>query len=116
MKFLDNVITVSTARLVIVRIETDALRDIVTDGKITLCAGVSKALTTQVKADDLVKYVSKGNHPNLTQTEYGCKKLLDLLDGVKDWVGAKPVWCKIKNNLKLFRLSFVTGARLKASC
>ncbi|MCV6783175.1 DHHA1 domain-containing protein, partial [Neisseria meningitidis] len=68
----------------------------VNDGKVSLCAGVSKPLTGKVKAGDLVKFAAEqvggkgGGRPDLAQaggTDAG--KLPAVLDSVKDWVGAK---------------------------
>ena len=114
-KLLDNAHTVGAAKLVAAQIEADAgaLRDIVTDltgkgdnivvllaavndGKIALCAGVSKAMTTKVKAGDLVKHAAEqvggkgGGRPDLAQAGgTNVAKLPEVLNGVKDWVGAK---------------------------
>ncbi len=105
------------AKLVAAQIEADAaaLREIVTDltgksdnavillaavndGKVSLCAGVSKALTGKVKACDLVNFAAEqvggkgGGRPDLAQAggTDACK-LPAVLDSVKDWVGAKLV-------------------------
>ena len=112
---MDNAQTVGAARLVAAKIEADAgaLRDIVTDltgkgdniivllaavndGKIALCAGVSKAMTAKVKAGDLVKHVAEqvggkgGGRPDLAQAGGSdVEKLPAMIDSVKDWVGAK---------------------------
>ncbi|KLT72234.1 alanyl-tRNA synthetase [Neisseria arctica] len=114
-KLLDNAKDLGTARLVVAQIDAEAaaLRDIVTDltgksdqavvllaavndGKVSLCSGVSKPLTTQVKAGDLVKFVAEqiggkgGGRPDLAQaggTEVG--KLTEALDGVEGWVSSK---------------------------
>lgn len=116
-KLLDNAKDLGAAKLVAAQIEADAaaLREIVTDltgksdnavillaavndGKVSLCAGVSKALTGKVKAGDLVKFAAEqvggkgGGRPDLAQaggTDAG--KLPAVLDSVKDWVGAKLV-------------------------
>lgn len=116
-KLLDDVKDLGAAKLVAAQIEADAaaLREIVTDltgksdnavillaavndGKVSLCAGVSKALTGKVKAGDLVKFAAEqvggkgGGRPDLAQaggTDAG--KLPAVLDSVKDWVGAKLV-------------------------
>lgn len=116
-KLLDDAKDLGTAKLVAAQIEADAaaLREIVTDltgksdnavillaavndGKVSLCAGVSKALTGKVKAGDLVKFAAEqvggkgGGRPDLAQaggTDAG--KLPAVLDSVKDWVGAKLV-------------------------
>ncbi|HHY5227349.1 TPA: alanine--tRNA ligase [Neisseria meningitidis] len=114
-KLLDDAKDLGSAKLVAAQIEADAaaLREIVTDltgksdnavillaavndGKVSLCAGVSKALTGKVKAGDLVKFAAEqvggkgGGRPDLAQaggTDAG--KLPAVLDSVKDWVGAK---------------------------
>ncbi|KER39227.1 alanine--tRNA ligase [Neisseria meningitidis] len=116
-KLLDDAKDLGAAKLVAAQIEADAaaLREIVTDltgkseqaivllaavndGKVSLCAGVSKALTGKVKAGDLVKFAAEqvggkgGGRPDLAQaggTDTG--KLPAVLDSVKDWVGAKLV-------------------------
>lgn len=114
-KLLDDAKDLGAAKLVAAQIEADAaaLREIVTDltgksdnavillaavndGKVSLCAGVSKPLTGKVKAGDLVKFAAEqvggkgGGRPDLAQaggTDAG--KLPAVLDSVKDWVGAK---------------------------
>lgn len=116
-KLLDDAKDLGAAKLVAAQIEADAaaLREIVTDltgksdnavillaavndGKVSLCAGVSKALTGKVKAGDLVKFAAEqvggkgGGRPDLAQaggTDAG--KLPAVLDSVKDCVGAKLV-------------------------
>ena len=114
-KLLDNVKDLGAAKLVAAQIEADAaaLREIVTDltgksdnavillaavndGKVSLCAGVSKALTGKVKAGDLVKFAAEqvggkgGGRPDLAQAGGSdVEKLPAVLDSVKDWVGAK---------------------------
>ncbi|RKV65834.1 MAG: alanine--tRNA ligase, partial [Neisseria sp.] len=114
-KLLDNAKDLGAAKLVAAQIEADAaaLREIVTDltgksdnavillaavndGKVSLCAGVSKALTGKVKAGDLVKFAAEqvggkgGGRPDLAQAGgTDVEKLPAVLDGVKDWVGAK---------------------------
>ena len=114
-KLLDNAKDLGTAKLVAAQIEADAaaLREIVTDltgkseqaivllaavndGKVSLCAGVSKPLTGKVKAGDLVKFAAEqvggkgGGRPDLAQAGGSdVEKLPAVLDGVKDWVGAK---------------------------
>lgn len=116
-KLLDDAKDLGSAKLVAAQIEADAaaLREIVTDltgkseqaivllaavndGKVSLCAGVSKPLTGKVKAGDLVKFAAEqvggkgGGRPDLAQaggTDAG--KLPAVLDSVKDWVGAKLV-------------------------
>jgi len=114
-KLLDNAKDLGAAKLVAAQIEADAaaLREIVTDltgksdnavillaavndGKVSLCAGVSKPLTNKVKAGDLVKFAAEqvggkgGGRPDLAQAGgTDVAKLPEMLDGVKDWVGAK---------------------------
>ena len=114
-KLLDNAKDLGAAKLVAAQIEADAaaLREIVTDltgksdnavillaavndGKVSLCAGVSKPLTNKVKAGDLVKFAAEqvggkgGGRPDLAQAGgTDAAKLPAVLDGVKDWVGAK---------------------------
>ena len=114
-KLLDNAKDLGAAKLVAAQIEADAaaLREIVTDltgksdnavillaavndGKVSLCAGVSKALTAKVKAGDLVKFAAEqvggkgGGRPDLAQAGGSdVEKLPAMIDSVKDWVGAK---------------------------
>ncbi|HEZ4938876.1 TPA: alanine--tRNA ligase [Neisseria meningitidis] len=114
-KLLDDAKDLGSAKLVAAQIEADAaaLREIVTDltgkseqaivllaavndGKVSLCAGVSKPLTGKVKAGDLVKFAAEqvggkgGGRPDLAQAGGSdVEKLPEVLDGVKDWVGAK---------------------------
>ena len=114
-KLLDNAKDLGAAKLVAAQIEADAaaLREIVTDltgkseqaivllaavndGKVSLCAGVSKALTGKVKAGDLVKFAAEqvggkgGGRPDLAQAGGSdVEKLPAMIDSVKDWVGAK---------------------------
>lgn len=114
-KLLDNAKDLGAAKLVAAQIEADAaaLREIVTDltgksdnavillaavndGKVSLCAGVSKALTGKVKAGDLVKFAAEqvggkgGGRPDLAQAGgTDVEKLSAVLGGVKDWVSAK---------------------------
>ena len=114
-KLLDNAKDLGAAKLVAAQIEADAaaLREIVTDltgksdnavillaavndGKVSLCAGVSKALTGKVKAGDLVKFAAEqvggkgGGRPDLAQAGgTDAAKLPAVLGGVKDWVNAK---------------------------
>ena len=114
-KLLDNAKDLGAAKLVAAQIEADAaaLREIVTDltgksdnavillaavndGKVSLCAGVSKPLTNKVKAGDLVKFAAEqvggkgGGRPDLAQAGGSdVEKLPAVLDSVKDWVGAK---------------------------
>ncbi len=114
-KLLDNAKDLGAAKLVAAQIEADAaaLREIVTDltgksdnavillaavndGKVSLCAGVSKALTGKVKAGDLVKFAAEqvggkgGGRPDLAQaggTDAG--KLPEMLASAEEWVKAK---------------------------
>ena len=114
-KLLDNAKDLGAAKLVAAQIEADAaaLREIVTDltgksdnavillaavndGKVSLCAGVSKPLTNKVKAGDLVKFAAEqvggkgGGRPDLAQAGgTDVEKLPAVLEGVKDWVSAK---------------------------
>ena len=114
-KLLDDAKDLGSAKLVAAQIEADAaaLREIVTDltgkseqaivllaavndGKVSLCAGVSKPLTAKVKAGDLVKFVAEqvggkgGGRPDLAQAGGSdVEKLPAMIDSVKDWVGAK---------------------------
>ena len=113
-KLLDNAVDLGAAKLVVAQIDAEAgaLRDITTDltgkadnavvllaavndGKVSLCAGVSKPLTAKVKAGDLVKFVAEqvggkgGGRPDLAQaggTDAG--KLADALASVEGWVKA----------------------------
>ncbi len=114
-KLLDNAKDLGSAKLVAAQIEADAaaLREIVTDltgkseqaivllaavndGKVSLCAGVSKPLTAKVKAGDLVKFAAEqvggkgGGRPDLAQAGGSdVEKLPAMIDSVKDWVVAK---------------------------
>ena len=114
-KLLDDAKDLGSAKLVAAQIEADAaaLREIVTDltgkseqaivllaavndGKVSLCAGVSKPLTGKVKAGDLVKFAAEqvggkgGGRPDLAQAGgTDVAKLPEVLNSVKDWVGAK---------------------------
>ena len=114
-KLLDDAKDLGAAKLVAAQIEADAaaLREIVTDltgkseqaivllaavndGKVSLCAGVSKPLTAKVKAGDLVKFAAEqvggkgGGRPDLAQAGGSdVEKLPAMIDSVKDWVGAK---------------------------
>ena len=114
-KLLDDAKDLGAAKLVAAQIEADAaaLREIVTDltgkseqaivllaavndGKVFLCAGVSKPLTGKVKAGDLVKFAAEqvggkgGGRPDLAQAGGSdVEKLPAMIDSVKDWVGAK---------------------------
>ena len=114
-KLLDDAKDLGSAKLVAAQIEADAaaLREIVTDltgkseqaivllaavndGKVSLCAGVSKPLTNKVKAGDLVKFAAEqvggkgGGRPDLAQAGGSdVEKLPAMIDSVKDWVGTK---------------------------
>ena len=114
-KLLDDAKDLGAAKLVAAQIEADAaaLREIVTDltgkseqaivllaavndGKVSLCAGVSKPLTNKVKAGDLVKFAAEqvggkgGGRPDLAQAGGSdAEKLPAMIESVKDWVGAK---------------------------
>ena len=114
-KLLDNVKDLGAAKLVAAQIEADAaaLREIVTDltgksdnavillaavndGKVSLCAGVSKALTGKVKAGDLVKFAAEqvggkgGGRPDLAQAGgTDAAKLPEMLGSVEGWVREK---------------------------
>ena len=114
-KLLDDAKDLGSAKLVASQIEADAatLREIVTDltgkseqaivllaavndGKVSLCAGVSKPLTAKVKAGDLVKFAAEqvggkgGGRPDLAQAGGSdVEKLPAMIESVKDWVGAK---------------------------
>ena len=114
-KLLDDAKDLGAAKLVAAQIEADAaaLREIVTDltgkseqaivllaavndGKVSLCAGVSKPLTGKVKAGDLVKFAAEqvggkgGGRPDLAQAGgTDADKLPEMLVSVEGWVGAK---------------------------
>lgn len=114
-KLLDDAKDLGSAKLVAAQIEADAaaLREIVTDltgkseqaivllaavneGKVSLCAGVSKALTGKVKAGDLVKFAAEqvggkgGGRPDLAQAGgTDADKLLEMLASSEEWVKAK---------------------------
>ena len=114
-KLLDNAKDLGAAKLVAAQIEADAaaLREIVTDltgksdnavilltavndGKVSLCAGVSKPLTNKVKAGDLVKFAAEqvggkgGGRPDLAQAGgTDAAKLSEALDNVERWVKEK---------------------------
>ena len=114
-KLLDNAKDLGAAKLVAVQIEADAaaLREIVTDltgkseqaivllaavndGKVSLCAGVSKPLTGKVKAGDLVKFAAEqvggkgGGRPDLAQAGgTDADKLPEMLGSVEGWVKEK---------------------------
>ena len=114
-KLLDDAKDLGSAKLVAAQIEADAaaLREIVTDltgkseqaivllaavneGKVSLCAGVSKPLTGKVKAGDLVKFAAEqvggkgGGRPDLAQAGgTDADKLPEMLGTVEDWVTNK---------------------------
>ena len=114
-KLLDNAKDLGSAKLVAAQIEADAaaLREIVTDltgkseqaivllaavndGKVSLCAGVSKPLTGKVKAGDLVKFAAEqvggkgGGRPDLAQAGgTDAAKLPEMLVSVEGWVKEK---------------------------
>ena len=114
-KLLDDAKDLGAAKLVAAQIEADAaaLREIVTDltgkseqaivllaavndGKVSLCAGVSKPLTGKVKAGDLVKFAAEqvggkgGGRPDLAQAGgTDADKLPEMLVSVEGWVKAK---------------------------
>ena len=114
-KLLDNAQTIGTASLVVAQMDTDAaaLRDIVTDltgksdkavvllatvnnGKIALCAGVSKPLTNKIKAGDLVKFAAEqvggkgGGRPDLAQAGgVDTDKLPEMLASISQWLQEK---------------------------
>ena len=116
-KLLDNAKDLGAAKLVAAQIEADAaaLREIVTDltgksdnavillaavndGKVSLCAGVSKPLTNKVKAGDLVKFAAEqvggkgGGRPDLAQAGgTDAVKLPEMLGSVEGWVSRKLV-------------------------
>ena len=116
-KLLDNAKDLGAAKLVAAQIEADAaaLREIVTDltgksdnavillaavndGKVSLCAGVSKPLTNKVKAGDLVKFAAEqvggkgGGRPDLAQAGgTDTDKLPKMLVSVEAWVSGKLV-------------------------
>ena len=114
-KLLDNAKDLGAAKLVAAQIEADAaaLREIVTDltgkseqaivllaavndGKVSLCAGVSKPLTAKVKAGDLVKFAAEqvggkgGGRPDLAQAGgTDTDKLPEMLISIENWVSEK---------------------------
>ena len=114
-KLLDDAKDLGSAKLVAAQIEADAaaLREIVTDltgkseqaivllaavneGKVSLCAGVSKPLTGKVKAGDLVKFAAEqvggkgGGRPDLAQAGgTDAEKLPEALNNVARWVKEK---------------------------
>ncbi len=113
-RLLDNAKDLGAAKLVAAQIEADAaaLREIVTDltgksdnavillaavndGKVSLCAGVSKPLTNKVKAGDLVKFAAEqvggkgGGRPDLAQAGgTDAAKLPEMLGSVEGWVSS----------------------------
>ena len=113
-KLLDKAKDLGVASLVVAQMEAEAgaLREIVSDltgksdkavvllaavndGKIALCAGVSKPLTQKVKAGDLVKWAAEqvggkgGGRPDLAQAGgTDVAKLPEVLQGVEDWLQA----------------------------
>lgn len=114
-KLLDNAKDLGAAKLVAAQIEADAaaLREIVTDltgksdnavillaavndGKVSLCAGVSKALTGKVKAGDLVKFAAEqvggkgGGRPDLAQAGgTDTSQVGTMLNSAEGWVREK---------------------------
>ena len=114
-KLLDDAKDLGSAKLVAAQIEADAaaLREIVTDltgkseqaivllaavndGKVSLCAGISKPLTGKVKAGDLVKFAAEqvggkgGGRPDLAQAGgTDADKLPEMLVSVEGWVKEK---------------------------
>ena len=116
-KLLDNAKDLGAAKLVAAQIEADAaaLREIVTDltgksdnavillaavndGKVSLCAGVSKPLTNKVKAGDLVKFAAEqvggkgGGRPDLAQAGgTDADKLPEMLVSIENWVNEKLI-------------------------
>ena len=116
-KLLDDAKDLGSAKLVAAQIEADAaaLREIVTDltgkseqaivllaavndGKVSLCAGVSKPLTNKVKAGDLVKFAAEqvggkgGGRPDLAQAGgTDTAKLPEMLGSVEGWLNTKLV-------------------------
>ena len=116
-KLLDNAKDLGAAKLVAAQIEADAaaLREIVTDltgkseqaivllaavndGKVSLCAGVSKPLTGKVKAGDLVKFAAEqvggkgGGRPDFAQAGgTDADKLPETLASIENWVSEKLI-------------------------
>ena len=114
-KLLDDAKDLGSAKLVAAQIEADAaaLREIVTDltgkseqaivllaavndGKVSLCAGVSKPLTGKVKAGDLVKFAAEqvggkgGGRPDLAQAGgTDADKLPETLASIENWASEK---------------------------
>ena len=111
-KLLDDAKDLGSAKLVAAQIEADAaaLREIVTDltgksdnavillaavndGKVSLCAGVSKPLTNKVKAGDLVKFAAEqvggkgGGRPDLAQAGgTDVSQVGAMLNSAEGWV------------------------------
>ena len=116
-KLLDDAKDLGSAKLVAAQIEADAaaLREIVTDltgkseqaivllaavndGKVSLCAGVSKPLTAKVKAGDLVKFAAEqvggkgGGRPDLAQAGgTDADKLPEMLVNIENWINEKLI-------------------------
>lgn len=116
-KLLDDAKDLGAAKLVAAQIEADAaaLREIVTDltgkseqaivllaavndGKVSLCAGVSKPLTGKVKAGDLVKFAAEqvggkgGGRPDFAQAGgTDADKLPETLASIENWVSEKLI-------------------------
>ena len=116
-KLLDDAKDLGSAKLVAAQIEADAaaLREIVTDltgkseqaivllaavndGKVSLCAGVSKPLTGKVKAGDLVKFAAEqvggkgGGRPDLAQAGgTDADKLPEMLVSIENWINEKLI-------------------------
>lgn len=114
-KLLDDAKDLGAAKLVAAQIEADAaaLRETVTDltgksdnavillaavneGKVSLCAGVSKALTGKVKAGNLVKFAAEqvggkgGGRPDLAQAGgTDADKLPEMLASAEGWLCQK---------------------------
>lgn len=114
-KLLNDAKDLGAAKLVAAQIEADAaaLRETVTDltgksdnavillaavneGKVSLCAGVSKALTGKVKAGDLVKFAAEqvggkgGGRPDLAQAGgTDADKLPEMLASAEGWLCQK---------------------------
>lgn len=114
-KLLDDAKDLGAAKLVAAQIEADAaaLRETVTDltgksdnavillaavneGKVSLCVGVSKALTGKVKAGDLVKFAAEqvggkgGGRPDLAQAGgTDTDKLPEMLASAEGWLCQK---------------------------
>ncbi|HFC3222728.1 TPA: alanine--tRNA ligase [Neisseria gonorrhoeae] len=114
-KLLDDAKDLGAAKLVAAQIEADAaaLRETVTDltgksdnavillaavneGKVSLCAGVSKALTGKIKAGDLVKFAAEqvggkgGGRPDLAQAGgTDADKLPEMLASAEGWLCQK---------------------------